>query len=276
MQFFTNHDESALLLELYTQGTGEAGVFQLLFDALRTELPELLGMALLQAPGRDANAFGLGRLADPLTDAAFAPRAVKDKRQPASSPRRARPQVLGASSLEYLTSAGKFRVSAGSFFQTNLFQVDELPRIVLAGRSGKHALDLYAGVGLFSAPLSGSFQQVTAVEISPAAAADLRVNTGGNVECLQASADQFLRGLRNPSTVDFIVVDPPRTGLGAALSRQLARTGTPRLTYVSCDPATLSRDLRVLLESGFHVEQAHLVDLFPQTFHMETVLHLAR
>jgi 23S rRNA (uracil1939-C5)-methyltransferase len=71
-------------------------------------------------------------------------------------------------------------------------------------------------------------------------------------------------------------VDPPRAGLGEKTARLLAALGAPRLTYVSCDPATLSRDLRVLLESGYRVDQVHLVDLFPQTFHIESVFHLAR
>jgi 23S rRNA (uracil1939-C5)-methyltransferase len=76
--------------------------------------------------------------------------------------------------------------------------------------------------------------------------------------------------------LDLVVVDPPRAGLGERTARALARLKTSKLIYVSCDPATLSRDLRVLVESGFHIEEAHLVDLFPQTFHIETVFRLAR
>jgi len=75
---------------------------------------------------------------------------------------------------------------------------------------------------------------------------------------------------------DLVVVDPPRAGLGERTARALGRMTVPRVTYVSCDPATLSRDLRILLEFNFRVEQVHLLDMFPQTFHMETVLHLAR
>ena len=76
--------------------------------------------------------------------------------------------------------------------------------------------------------------------------------------------------------LDLVVLDPPRGGLGEKTARALAALPMPRLTYVSCDPATLARDLRPLLEAGFRIEQAHLLDLFPQTFHLETVLHLAR
>ena len=76
--------------------------------------------------------------------------------------------------------------------------------------------------------------------------------------------------------VQFVLLDPPRAGLGETATRALCRTSASCVTYVSCDPATLSRDLRVLLESGFRVEQAHLFDLFPQTAHMETILQLIR
>jgi 23S rRNA (uracil1939-C5)-methyltransferase len=75
---------------------------------------------------------------------------------------------------------------------------------------------------------------------------------------------------------DLVVVDPPRSGLGASVIQSLVMLGAPRMTYVSCDPATLSRDLGGLLKSGYRVEQAHLVDLFPQTYHLESVFHLVR
>jgi 23S rRNA (uracil1939-C5)-methyltransferase len=75
---------------------------------------------------------------------------------------------------------------------------------------------------------------------------------------------------------DLIIVDPPRAGLGERVARTLAISGAPRVVYVSCDPATLARDLAALVSGGYRIEQVHLVDLFPQTFHIETVVHLAR
>ena len=75
---------------------------------------------------------------------------------------------------------------------------------------------------------------------------------------------------------DLIVVDPPRSGLGDPIARAIATVAAPRITYVSCDPATLARDLGPLMSAGYRVEEAHLVDLFPQTFHLESVLHLVR
>jgi 23S rRNA (uracil1939-C5)-methyltransferase len=114
------------------------------------------------------------------------------------------------------------------------------------------------------------------VEIAPLSVDALRANSGGKVEVVAAATEQFLRGFRASEALDLVVVDPPRAGLGEKTARALGRLKTSKLIYVSCDPATLSRDLRVLVESGFHIEEAHLVDLFPQTFHIETVFRLAR
>jgi 23S rRNA (uracil1939-C5)-methyltransferase len=77
-----------------------------------------------------------------------------------------------------------------------------------------------------------------------------------------------------PAVPDFIVVDPPRTGLGAESSALLGQIAAPALAYVSCDPATLARDLRVLIASGYQIQSITLADLFPQTFHLETVVQL--
>ena len=97
-----------------------------------------------------------------------------------------------------------------------------------------------------------------------------------NVKCVRTTTEAFLAERAAKLAPDLIVLDPPRAGLGEKAATALGRMSASHVTYVSCDPATLSRDLRVLLESGYRVEQAHLVDMFPQTYHMETVLHLAR
>jgi 23S rRNA (uracil1939-C5)-methyltransferase len=96
------------------------------------------------------------------------------------------------------------------------------------------------------------------------------------VKCTRTTTEAFLAERGEKLALDLVVLDPPRAGLGEKATRALCRTSASRVTYVSCDPATLSRDVRILLESGFRVEQAHLIDMFPQTYHMETVLHLAR
>jgi 23S rRNA (uracil1939-C5)-methyltransferase len=123
--------------------------------------------------------------------------------------------------------------------------------------------------------LAQHFDKVTAVEVSPHSFADLETNALPNLTPVRKSTEEFLRELKRMA-FDLVVVDPPRSGLGENTSSSLAALGVPRITYVSCDPATLSRDLAVLIKSGFRVQQAHLLDLFPQTFHIESIFHLAR
>lgn len=179
-----------------------------------------------------------------------------------------------AASLLYAAAGEQYRVSAGSFFQTNRFLAEKMVELVAAGRGGRVALDLYAGVGLFAVPLAKSFEKVIAVEASPSSAADLKHNSPANVRPVRETIDRFLA--KPTESPDLIVVDPPRAGLGEKVTRALLRLNAPRLTYVSCDPSTLARDLRALLEGGYDVEQIHLLDLFPQTFHVETLVQLVR
>jgi 23S rRNA (uracil1939-C5)-methyltransferase len=167
--------------------------------------------------------------------------------------------------------------------------IDELIKIVTAGQSGQLALDLYAGSGLFSTALASDFHHVVSVEPSQTSSADLAYNQSSNGEAVQATTEQYLaraestgrvgKGpvlLHVPNKPDLAVVDPPRSGLGERVARLLATLAAPRVIYVSCDPATLARDLVILLAAGYRVDQVHLVDLFPQTYHLESVVHLVR
>jgi len=184
----------------------------------------------------------------------------------------------GATSLEYETVAATFRVSHKAFFQTNRYLIDPLAKEVLAGRAGKSAWDLYAGVGLFSLPLADQFEQVTAVESSAAAAGDLKFNAeraGKTVDGIHSGVEQFLANYEGEAP-EFVVADPPRAGLGKATVDHLVRVKPGRITIVSCDPATLARDLAGLLAGGYSIERLTLVDLFPHTAHLETVVHLHR
>lgn len=178
--------------------------------------------------------------------------------------------------MNYQTKLEAYRVSAGSFFQANRHLTDDLVKIVTSGRSGNTALDLYAGVGLFSSVLNREFERVIAVESSPTSHADLLYNSPANVKAVGTTAEQYLKNTAGKLRPDLVVVDPPRSGLGESVIRGLAELAAPRVTYVSCDPATFARDLGRLLHSGYQVEQAHLVDLFPQTYHLESVFHLVR
>lgn len=182
---------------------------------------------------------------------------------------------FGDKFLGYETKALNYRVSPGAFFQANRFLIDELVRLATDGASGKLALDLYAGVGLFSAVLARNFAQVIAVEASQTSLADLQQNCAQEVKAVRATTERYL-GQASGLHPDLVVADPPRGGLGENVVRSLARLDVPRITYVSCDPSTLARDLRAFVGLGYRIEQAHLIDLFPQTFHIESVFQLTR
>ena len=171
---------------------------------------------------------------------------------------------------------GRFRVSGNSFFQVNRFLLDALVETALDGTQGESALDLYAGVGLFSLPLARRFGAVTAVESGAGAVYDLRWNAEragiANLRAEQQTAEKYLESLE--VAPDFVVLDPPRAGLGRAIVSQLNRLRPRAIAIVACDPVTLSRDLAGLASAGYRVEQLTLVDLFPQTFHLETVARL--
>jgi 23S rRNA (uracil1939-C5)-methyltransferase len=177
--------------------------------------------------------------------------------------------------LEYATTSGKFRVSPRSFFQVNRFLVDQLVEAAIGDASGETAIDLYAGVGLFALPMAHKFKKVAAVEAGVTAARDLEVNAqnaGVVIQQLQGRVEDHLA--RITATPDFIVADPPRAGLGKTVVAHLARLKSPKLTIVSCDPATLARDVAGLTD--YQIDKLTLVDLFPQTYHLETVAHLSR
>jgi 23S rRNA (uracil1939-C5)-methyltransferase len=177
--------------------------------------------------------------------------------------------------ISYQAVGHTFRISHGAFFQVNRFLIEQLVEEVIGSASGDHAVDLYAGVGLFSLPLAAKFSKVDSVERSGPAVRDLEFNAQQaeikSVTAGRASAEDFLRGIQ--TSPDLIVVDPPRSGLGKEATQELIRVKPQKLTIVSCDPATLARDLKQLLTT-FEITRMTLVDLFPQTYHLETVVHL--
>jgi len=257
VEFFADADDTQLLIDVGCAGVARRAAVRAWAEEWRAALPEIAGVV------------------------AF--------REPNPGDRKARAQeilvTVGSANLSYQTERAAYRVSAGSFFQTNRHLTDELIKIVTAGQSGKLALDLYAGVGLFSTALACDFRHVVSVESSQTSAADLAYNQPRNGETVQATTEQYLAHAENtgvrkstgiPNQPDLVVVDPPRSGLGEKIAGLLATLAAPRIIYVSCDPATLARDLVPLLAAGYRVEQVHLVDLFPQTYHLEGVVHLIR
>ncbi len=177
-----------------------------------------------------------------------------------------------AGALEYAVAAERFRVGRRSFFQVNRFLLSELVEHALKGAAGRKALDLYAGVGLFTLPMARRFERVWAVESAAAAAEDLAFNAmraGLPVEIHRADAAAFLAGLTEAP--DFVLADPPRAGLGPSVTHELLRLKPPRITLVSCEPATLARDLAVFVRGGYRLAGLTLVDLFPHTHHLEAL-----
>ncbi len=169
----------------------------------------------------------------------------------------------------------RYFVEPESFFQGNRLLVDALVRHATAGARGGLAFDLYAGVGLFSLPLSRRFERVVAVEDERRAATLGRVNCKqngcDNVHFHRQTTEQFLRA--NRERPEFVLIDPPRQGAKPAIA-QLLQLLPRQLVYVSCDPNTMARDLRALCDGGFAITSVESFDMFPQTYHVESVAHL--
>ena len=192
-------------------------------------------------------------------------------------PGRDRMELFGSGFIETEARGAKFRVGHFSFFQVNSFLVDEMVQeVVDRDPGGRLAVDLYAGVGLFSVPLARRYKRVIAVESNPAAARDLENNVRGQgtIEVRTADVEKFLE--RFKERPQLVVLDPPRAGMEPGAAQRLARLGAARITYVSCDPPTLARDLKLICHAGYELSDVHIFDLFPQTFHMETVVRLRR
>ncbi len=169
-----------------------------------------------------------------------------------------------------------FQVSAGSFFQVNTPQAEAMVKHVLElvqvqGSRQSTVLDLYCGVGLFSAFLAPLAGRVVAVEAAPSACEDFAANLDrfDNVELYQGLAEETLPYL--DVKPDVVVADPPRAGIAAPALDALIAMQPPALVYVSCDPSTLARDTRRLVKAGYTLEQVTPFDLFPQTFHIEAI-----
>lgn len=241
---FCNADESALLATFFVKEPAQLRLDSIA-AALHERIPQLAGAELASGgrPGHPPRT--LGRWGEP--------------------------------SISYRAAGVGYRVDHGAFFQVNRWLIDPMVQRVVAEQSGALAWDLFAGVGLFARQLANSFEKVVAVESAETSTRALSANLAGSgEEAIAASTLDFLRQNANQSRPDFIVVDPPRTGLGDEINRLLAATGAPRIAYVSCDPATLARDLRALTATGYTLEQVTMTDLFPQTFHLETIAALRR
>jgi 23S rRNA (uracil1939-C5)-methyltransferase len=181
--------------------------------------------------------------------------------------------------LTYRVAGHDYRVPHGAFFQINRHLLDDFAKLVTANHHGSVAWDLYAGVGLFARHLAQSFSRIVAVESAPASREALVHNLASTgSEPIASTTLDYLRRNREQREPrpDLIVLDPPRAGLGDEVTTLLNAIGAPKMVYVSCDPTTLARDLRALTIERYRIDKITLVDMFPQTYHLETLVELSR
>jgi 23S rRNA (uracil1939-C5)-methyltransferase len=192
-------------------------------------------------------------------------------------------ELFGPGYLSYSASGAEFRVGHLSFFQVNRFLIDTLVETVVGDSRGRLALDLFAGVGLFTVPLTKRFERVIGVESNLAAAKDLEVNLqssgGASPTHRHATAEEFLSHWQEKP--DLVVLDPPRAGVEPETLTRLKKLAPWRINYLSCDPATLARDLAALVgdqenPGPYEIRDINLFDIFPQTYHMEVLVRLKR
>lgn len=168
--------------------------------------------------------------------------------------------------------------SAKAFFQTNHALLESLIRKAIEEAHGSTAMDLYCGVGLFTLPLARRFDQVIGVESNRTSAEfarrNLEIANLSNARVFNARIDEWFQAHPYSESLDFLLLDPPRTGAEPTVIDGILALRPKQISYVSCDPATLARDLRLLLAAGYSLESVAAFDMFPQTHHVETVVRL--
>jgi 23S rRNA (uracil1939-C5)-methyltransferase len=199
------------------------------------------------------------------------------------------PQVFGKPALLYAVGDFRYQISPGSFFQASRFLLPEFVAAVTGTEDASPtatpethiadslALDLFAGVGLFTLPLARHYAQVIAVEGNPTSAADLAASVNqyrlGNVRAMAQSAFDFLRRFAQAEP-DLVILDPPRSGVGIPTLKLLTALRPKRIHYASCHPPTLARDLHFLIERGYGIDSVEFFDFFPHTYHIECLTKL--
>ncbi len=237
------------IVSLFARGQDRAAI-RLLFHRIQAEVPTLKGVVLLDG--------------DPRQHPHFVDRH-------------------GHGAIVEQVGNCRFRVDATAFFQVSGLAAETLTRLVVEGAAltgTERVLDLYAGVGTFTVPLARLAREVVGVEANAVAAADaihnLRSNGCLEARVVHAQAEQALPALAQEGPWDLVILDPPRQGASRRVLDTLVGMAVPRLVYVSCDPSTLARDLGVLVPAGHRCTALTPVDLFPQTFHLESVAVLER
>ncbi len=193
------------------------------------------------------------------------------------------PPLTNANSTEAMRVVGddRYYFSADCFFQINHDLLEPLVAEAMRFASGDTALDLYCGVGLFTLPLARRFKDVIGIEANRTATRyavrNLKEANLMNATIETAGVGDWLKHHANSlKQIDFALLDPPRAGAEAEAVKGILRLSPAHISYVSCDPATLARDLRSFIEGGYELEAIAAFDMFPQTHHVETVAHLMR
>jgi 23S rRNA (uracil1939-C5)-methyltransferase len=182
--------------------------------------------------------------------------------------------LIGDNYITEVVAEHTYRISASSFFQVNTPQAAELVRLALMHldlKGDETVLDACCGVGLFTTHMAEQAELVIGIESSPSAVDDLLGNTEdlGNVEIVEGAVEDVLPEVTVP--VDAVLLDPPRGGVERTALDALVELDPRRIVYVSCDPATLARDAKRLGRSGYRLVESRPVDMFPQTYHVESV-----
>jgi len=182
--------------------------------------------------------------------------------------------LAGSDHIVMEVSGRRFKVSPRSFFQVNTNQAQTMLKHLTAHlflSENLTVLDVYSGVGLYSAFLAPKVKRLVGIEFSPDACEDFSINLDEfeNVELYEASAEQVLGSI--DFKPDIIIMDPPRAGLGRLTIEGILTQGAERLAYVSCDPATLARDAKQIASGGYSLKDLTLIDMFPQTYHIESI-----
>lgn len=190
--------------------------------------------------------------------------------------------LAGQDQLNYQILGRQVSISPESFFQVNLrvaerlveYVLDHLPQTIAF-----NTLELYAGAGLFSLFLAEHSRELIAIESSPSACYDFANNLDSydNVRLYEGPVEQVLPALKSElPPLDLVLLDPPRAGLHPKARESLEKLSPEHIVYISCDPSTLARDLKHLCAAGYKLEDLHLFDMFPQTYHLETTAILQR
>lgn len=253
----------------YAQGNQDLGIFRVGVRASsKTKSTEI---ALWTKPG----AFPRAHVSSILHDSLKATSIVRVLADPGKARKIKGVEVLaGKGYWEEKLLGLTYRVSAPSFFQVNTEQAETMIKLVLEGLtagSESYCADLYCGAGTFTLPLAEHCAEVFAVESQASSVRDLRRNLELNDLFAEVIGGDSARELPELGELDGLVVDPPRVGLAESVPADIAATGVKRFAYVSCNPSTWARDVARIEEQGYRLVSATPVDLFPQTYHIETV-----